>query len=40
MLGLGIAFWIFGDKEGKYFYAGLCLYFDLKAHLYRIQDNA
>lgn len=39
MLLLAVIFWIIGDKESKYWFAILSLYFDLKAHLYRIQEN-
>jgi hypothetical protein len=40
MLLMAVIFWILGDKESKYWFSFLCLYFDLKSHLYRIQDNA
>ena len=40
MLLAGFAFRLFGDMDAFYYFIGLGLYFDLKAHLYRIQDNA
>jgi hypothetical protein len=39
-LAMAAFFWITGDKDLKFYFIAMALYFDLKAHLYRIQDNA